>query len=72
MKQEKEIEKTYSKKAVAAKLRRLADALENSITFQIQIAGERIHIPPSATVEFEYARDGAQEEVEIEVKWSRK
>ena len=72
MKQEKEIEKSYSRKAVAAKLRRLADSLESNRTFQIQIAGERIHIPPSATVEFEYARDGVEEEVEIEVKWRRK
>ena len=72
MKQEKEIEKSYSKKEVAAKLRRLADSLEHNKTFQIQIAGERIHIPPDATVEFEYTRDGAEEEVEIEVKWTRK
>jgi amphi-Trp domain-containing protein len=72
MKQDKEIEKSYTKKAVAAKLRRLADSLENSKPCQIQIAGERIHIPPTATVEFEYSRNGAEEEVEIEVKWRRK
>ena len=72
MKQEKEIEKCYSGKTAAAKLRRLADSLENNKAFQIQIAGERIHIPPGATVEFEYCLDGADEEVEIEVKWRRK
>ena len=72
MKQEKEIEKSYSRKAVAAKLRRLADSLESNRTFQIQIAGERIHILPSATVECEYARDGVEEEVDIEVKCRRK
>ncbi len=66
-----EIEKTYSNKEVVAKLRRLADALEEEKTFEIQIAGERIYVPPYATVEFEYERDGDEEEVEIELRWKR-
>jgi amphi-Trp domain-containing protein len=53
-------------------LRRLADALEEGKTFEIQIAGERIYIPSNATVEFEYERQGDEEEVEIELKWQRK
>ncbi|HEX8138211.1 MAG TPA: amphi-Trp domain-containing protein [Pyrinomonadaceae bacterium] len=65
---EKDVEKSYPTKEVVAKLRRLADALEEEKTFEIQIAGERIYIPPYATVEFEYQR----EEVEIEVKWKRR
>ena len=68
---EKDVEKSYSNKEVAAKLRRLADALEGEKAFEIQIAGERIYIPPSATVEFEYQRQGDDEEVEIEIKWKR-
>ena len=71
MKGEKETEKSYSKKEVVAKLRRLADALEEDKTFEIQIAGERIYIPPYATIEFEYGREGNEEEVEIELKWKR-
>jgi len=35
------------------------------------IAGERIYVPPYATVEFEYERRGDDEEIEIELKWSR-
>jgi amphi-Trp domain-containing protein len=69
---EKDVEKSYSNKEVVAKLRRLADALEQETTFEIQIAGERIYIPPYATVEFEYERQGDEEEVEIELKWRRK
>lgn len=65
------VEKSYSTAEVVAKLRRLADALEQDKTFEIQIAGERISIPPSATVEFEYEREGDEEEVEIELKWKR-
>lgn len=56
---------------MVAKLRRLADALEEGKTFEIQIAGERIYIPPHATVEFDYQRAGDEEEVGIELKWNR-
>lgn len=69
---ETDVEKSYSNKEVVAKLRRLADALEEGKTFEIQIAGERIYIPPYATVEFEYERQGDDEEVEIELTWQRK
>lgn len=68
---EKDVEKSYSNKEVVAKLRRLADALDEGKTFEIQIAGERIYVPSHATVEFEYAREGNEEEVEIELKWTR-
>lgn len=68
-KTEIEAEKSYSNKEVVAKLRRLADALEQEKAFEIQIAGERIYIPHYATIEFEYERVGDEEEVEIELKW---
>ncbi len=66
-----DVEKTYSNKEVVDKLRRLADALEQEKTFEIQIAGERIYVPPTATVEFEYEREGVDEEMEIEIKWRK-
>lgn len=66
-----DIEKSYPVKEVVAKLRRLADALEEEKTFEITIAGERIYVPPQATVEFEYERRGDYEEIEIEFKWTR-
>ena len=69
---EKDVEKSYSNKGVAAKLRRLADALEAGRSFEIQVAGERVRVPPQATVEFEYQRDGDEEELEIELKWTRR
>ncbi len=69
---EKDVEKSYSTKEVIAKLRRLADAMEAEKTFEIQIAGERIYIPPYADIEFEYQREGDDEEVEIELKWKRR
>ena len=72
MSEEIEVEKSYSNKEVVSKLRRLADALEEEKTFEIQIAGERIYIPPYATIEFEYERtEEGEEEVEIEIKWKK-
>ena len=71
MADEKEVEKSYATKETVAKLRRLADALENEKTFEIQVAGQRIYVPPYATVEFEYEREGDEEELEIEIKWRR-
>lgn len=69
---EKDLEKSYSNKAAVAKLRRLADALEEGKTFVITIAGERISVPPNVTVEFEYKRIGNELDVEIELKWKKR
>lgn len=68
-----DVEKEYSRTEVIDKLRRLADALEQDKTFEIQIAGERIYVPPYATIEFEYERDDeGNEEIEIELSWNKK
>lgn len=72
MDNEKDVEKSYATKEVVGKLRRLADALEEGKTFEIQIAGERIYVPPYASIEFEYERHEEEEEVEIELKWKRR
>ena len=71
MNDEKDVEKSYSTKEVVAKLRRLADSLEVGKMFEIMIAGERIYVPPTAEVEFEYQCEGDKQEMEIEVKWRR-
>ncbi len=66
-----DVEKTYSTKATVNKLLRLAAALEAEETFEIQIAGERVYVPPYATVEIEYERTEDEEAIEIELKWKR-
>ena len=71
MKPETDVEKTYSTKATVNKLLRLAAALEAEETFEIQIAGERVYVPPYATVEIEYERGEDEEAIEIELKWKR-
>ena len=71
MADEIDLEKSYSNSEVVGKLRRLADALEAEKTFEIMIAGERIYVPPYASIEFEYQREGDEEEIEIELRWKR-
>ena len=68
---DRDIEKEYSVKQTVTKLRRLADCLENGKPFKIQIAGERIYIPASATFNLEHEREGKTEEVEFQFKWQR-
>ena len=67
----RDIEKAYPVKQAAAKLRRLADALEQGKRFAIQIAGERIYVPAGATFNIEHERSGKTEEIEFQLKWTR-
>ena len=69
-KEERDIEKSYSKSEFIAKLRRLADAIENDDRFEIQIAGERIYVPVRAVYNIEHERGEEEEEIEFQLKWS--
>ena len=67
-KKDRDIEKGYSVKQMVAKLRRLADCLENGKQFQIQILGESIQIPAKAIFNIEHKLKGNTEEVEFQFK----
>jgi amphi-Trp domain-containing protein len=54
---------------MVAKLRRLADSLENGKQYKIQIAGEKISIPSKAVFNIEHERGKKTEEVEFQFKW---
>jgi amphi-Trp domain-containing protein len=68
-KRARDIEKTYSRSQFVAKLRRLADALESEKPFAIQVGGERLHIPATATFNIEHERARGKDEVEFQVRW---
>ena len=70
MRNDRDIEKQYSTSEFVAKLRRLADALETGEEFKIQIAGERIYVPVRAEFTIEHERDGDEQEIEFQIKWS--
>jgi amphi-Trp domain-containing protein len=67
--QERDIEKEYSKKEFVAKLRRLADSVENNKRFVIQIAGQRIYIPANAVFTIEHEKSAEEEEIDFQIKW---
>jgi amphi-Trp domain-containing protein len=69
MKRFRDIEKGYPAKQFVAKLRRLADCIEQGKPFRIQVAGERIAIPPDALINVEHERERGAEEVEFQLKW---
>jgi amphi-Trp domain-containing protein len=66
----RDVERSYPAKRFVAKLRRLADAIEQGKRFRIQIAGERVSVPPDATINVEHERGKTEEEVELQLKWS--
>lgn len=68
-KAERDVEKTYPLPDFIAKLRRLADALEQGERFEIQIAGERVSVPVRAVCTIEHEREGDMEEIEFQIKW---
>jgi amphi-Trp domain-containing protein len=68
-KQDRDIEKVYSKRDFAEKLRRLADAVENDQRFEIQIAGRRIYVPVRADFSIEHEISAGNEEIEFQIKW---
>jgi len=68
-KAKRDIEKGYTKDQFVAKLRRLADCLEQGKRFKIQVAGELISIPVTAIINIEHERGLSEEEVEFQIKW---
>jgi amphi-Trp domain-containing protein len=68
---DRDLEKIYSRTQFAAKLRRLADAIEVGKPFTIQSAGERLRIPASADFNIEHERSGDREELEFQLLWNR-
>ena len=67
---DRDVEKVYSTSEFASKLRRLADALETGERFEIQVAGERVYVPARAEFNVEHERDGNEEEIEFQLRWT--
>jgi amphi-Trp domain-containing protein len=69
-KKSRDVERTYTAKQFVSKLRRLADAIENGERFRIQVGGERVSVPSDATISVEHEREGKDEEVELQFRWT--
>jgi len=68
---ERDLERVCSRREFVSRLRRLADALERGERLRIQIAGERVSIPPDAELDIEHEREPGAEEVEFQLRWRR-
>jgi amphi-Trp domain-containing protein len=66
---ERDIEKVYDIEEFAAKLRRLADALEQGNRFRIQVDGHRINVPKRAEISIEHEKTDDTEELEFQLRW---
>jgi amphi-Trp domain-containing protein len=71
-KRDRDVEKVYSAADFVTKLRRLADALEAGERFEIQVAGERVYVPARAEFNLEHEREGNEEEIEFQLKWTNR
>ncbi|HEU5209880.1 MAG TPA: amphi-Trp domain-containing protein [Longimicrobiales bacterium] len=67
---DRDLSRTYSRAQFVAKLRRLADAIEDGGAFSIQVAGERLRVPASATFNIEHERTAGVEELEFQLIWN--
>lgn len=65
----RDVETGYPTRLFIAKLRRLADCIEQGKRFRIQVAGERVSVPPSAIINIEHERGSSEEEIEFQLKW---
>ena len=70
-KKDRDLTRAYTRAQFAAKLRRLADAVESGKAFTIQVAGETLRIPADATFNVEHERSGSTEELEFQLLWTR-
>ena len=68
-KRDRDIEVEYGLSEFTAKLRRLADCLDNGENFEIQIRGQRIYVPARAVFSVEHERDDEGEEIEFQLRW---
>jgi amphi-Trp domain-containing protein len=68
-KRKRDVVKDYPTAQFVAKLRRLADCIENDERFRIQVAGERVSVPPSARINIEHERGSSGEEIEFQLVW---
>lgn len=67
----RDLERTYSPRQFAAKLRRLAKAVERKRPFTIRVAGETLRIPSDAEFNVEHERTSGLEELEFQLRWRR-
>jgi len=70
MTEDRDIDVSHDLASFVSELRRLADALENSTEFTINIDGEEVTIPEGAKFWVSHERESGEIELEFQVTWS--
>lgn len=68
-KDSRDVEQLLSREEFVARLRELADAIEQGRSFEINIEGEKVVTPSDAEYSIEHERSDSQEELEFQLKW---
>ena len=71
MARSRDVEKSYSDAEIIQKLERLIECMKDGKPYEISVAGERIYIPASASFSIEHEREGKNEELEFQLKWTK-
>lgn len=68
----RDVTRAVSKATFIRQLRRLADRLERGGRFSVAVGKERVTLPSDVEFGIEHEREGAAEELEFQVRWSRR
>ena len=68
---DRDVERRVGAQVFAATLRRIADAVENGEAIQIQVLSKRFTVPATAELSIEHEVEGATEELELQLRWTR-
>ena len=67
----RDVERDMTTQQFVATLRRIADALEGDESVRIQVQGQRFRIPRDASLSIEHEAEGGNEELELQLRWTR-
>ncbi len=70
MSADRDVTKAYSNTQNIMKLERLIECMRGGKPFRIQVAGEEIVVPADAEFSIEHEREGGEEELEFQFRWS--
>lgn len=70
MSMDRDVEQSLSVAEFVAKLRELADTLEQGGDFAIEVDGETVTVAKSAVLSVEHEREDGREELEFQLSWT--
>jgi amphi-Trp domain-containing protein len=68
---DRDVEKDCTTDYFVTTLRRIADAVEAGEEFRIQVGGKRFNVPKDAELSVEHEASDGDEELELQLKWSK-